>query len=169
MFQPTEFIDGENIIVIVYVPYYRYTGTTYKDKLKNGLSLDYVFDLQNFILSEEDDEVMEEDELQESRENLKFADYEENYSFYEQKEFKTIGLAKKGKRLPIKKRQARNSKKSNIKSKGYEDKLFNIEQNIPDLFDESQIEIEYDNVSVDSYGYYNSYYDNYYDDDWSYN
>ena len=101
MFQPTEFSDGENIIVIDYVPYYRYTGTTYKDKLKNGLSLDYVFDLQNFILSEEDDEVMEEDELQESVENLKFADYEENYGFYEKKEYQTIGLAKKGKRLPF--------------------------------------------------------------------
>lgn len=171
MFQPTEFIDKENIIVIDYVPHYRYTGITYKDKLKNGLSLDYVFGLQDFVPIEDSEvyEVIEENESKEYGEDLKFVDYEENYSFYEQKEFKTIGLAKKGKRLPIKKRQARNSKKSNIKSKGYEDKLFNIEQNIPDLFDESQIEIEYDNVSVDSYGYYNSYYDNYYDDDWSYN
>ena len=169
MFQPNEFIDKENIIVIDYVPHYRYTGTTYKDKLKNGLSLDYVFDLQNFISSEDDEvyEVMEEDELQESGENLKFADYEENYGFYEQKEFKTIGLTKKGKRLPFKKRPARNMKKTNIKSKGYEYKLFNIEQNLPDLFDESQIEIDYDNVSVECD--YNSEYSDNSDDYWSYN
>lgn len=86
MFQPTEFIDKENIIVIDYVPHYRYTGTTYRDKLKNGLSLDYVFGLQDLVPIE-DNEVVEEDELQESGENLKFADYEENYGFYEQKEF----------------------------------------------------------------------------------
>lgn len=79
-------------------------------------------------------------------------------------------MTKKGKHLLFKKRQARNMKKSNIKSKGYEDKLFNLEQNLPDLFDESQIEIDYDNVSVSYYDYYdNYYYDDYYDDDWSYN
>lgn len=164
MFQPTEFSDAENIVVIDYIPYYRNNGSTYKDKLKNGLSLVYVFGLQDLVPIE-DNEVVEEDETQEYGDNLKFADYEDKYRFYEQKEKQVIGLTKKGKRLPFKKRQARNVKKSNIKLKGYENKLFNIEQNIPDLFDESQIEIDYDNFSISSYDYY----DNYYDDDWSYN
>lgn len=178
MFQPNEFIDGENIIVIDYVPYYRNNGSSYKDKLKNGLSLVYIFGLQDLvpIKDNEANEANEEIENDDHIQDLTLTDYEENYGFYEQKEFKTIGLTKKGKHLPFKKRQARNTKKTNIKSKGYEYKLFNLEQNLPDLFDESQIEIDYDNVSVASYDYYENYYtnyyynyENYYDDEWSYN
>ena len=166
MFQPNEFIDGENIIVIDYVPYYRNNGSSYKDKLKNGLSLVYVFGIQDLVPIE-DNQPIEEIESDEYIEDLKFGDYEENYGFYEQKEFQTTGFTKKGKCLLFKKRQARNVKKSNIKSKGYEYKLFNIEQNLPDLFDESQIEIDYDNVSVECD--YNSEYSDNSDDYWSYN
>ena len=143
MFQPTEFLDGENIVIIGRVPHYRYTGVTYRDKLKNGLSLDYVFDQQDMvpICPEESTKEIESNEV---RENLELIDYEENHEFYEQKEFQTMGLSRKGKRAPFKKRQARNVKKNCIRQRGYQDKLFDIEQNMPNLSDKSQIEINYD-------------------------
>lgn len=143
MFQATEFLDGENIIIIDNVPHYRYTGTTYKDKLKNGLSFDYVFDQQDMvpIFSEE---FTKEIETNEDRENLDLIDYEENYEFYEQKKFQVEGIVRKGKRVPFKKIQARNVKKNCIRQRGYEDKLFDIEQNIPDL---SYIEVNIANLS----------------------
>ncbi len=148
MFQPTEFLDGENIVIIGRVPHYRYTGVTYRDKLKNGLSLDYVFDQQDMvpICPEESTKEIESNEV---RENLELIDYEENHEFYEQKEFQTMGLSRKGKRAPFKKRQARNVKKNCIRQRGYEDKLFDIEQNVPNLSDKSQIDINYYEIDYD--------------------
>ena len=167
MFQPTEFLDGENIVVINRVPHYRYTGATYRDKLKNGLSLDYVFYQQDMVPIVEE-EIVEEVESHETVENSEFVDYEENYEFYEQKKFQVEGMMRKGKWIPFKKRQSRNVKKNMVKTNGYEDKLFAIEQELPNLFDESQIEIDYDYDYYYDYGYdYDEYYDYY--DDWSLN
>ena len=56
MFQPTEFLDGNNIIIIEDIPYYRYTGVTYKEKLKNGLSFDYVFGLEYCLPNTENED-----------------------------------------------------------------------------------------------------------------
>lgn len=160
MFQPTAFKDRENIIVVDYVPYYRYTGSSYRDKLKNGLSLDYVF-YQQDLVPIMNEEIVEEVVSNEPREILEFADYEENYEFYEQKKFQVEGIIRKGKWIPFKKRQSRNVKKNKNKLHGYVDKLFAIEQNLPNLFDESQIEIDYEDASYISYDdYYNDYYDN---------
>jgi len=136
MFQPTAFLDGENIVVIGNIPHYRYTGATYRDKLKNGLSLDYVFHQEDMVPNI-NEEVIELIESNEAGENLKFEDYEDNYGFYEQKEFQTLGLSRKGKRIPFKKRQARNMKKTMVKINGYADKLFSIEQELPDLAEKS--------------------------------
>ena len=144
MFQPTEFLDGENIVIIDRVPHYRYTGTTYKDKLKNGLSFDYVFDQQDMVpICPE--ESTKEIESNEARENLVLIDYEENHEFYEQKRFQVEGIVRKSKRLPFKKRQARNINKNCIRQRGYEDKLFDIKQNTPNLsHDKSKFENDYD-------------------------
>ena len=147
MFQPTEFLDGENIVVIECVPHYRYTGATYRDKLKNGLSLDYVFDQQD-IVPIFPEESTKEIETNEAKENVVLIDYESNYEFYEQKRFQVEGIVRKGKRVPFKKRQARNVKKNCIRQRGYQDKLFDIEQNMPDLLDKSQIEFEDDDFDV---------------------
>ena len=150
MFQPTEFLDGENIVIIGRVPHYRYTGTTYKDKLKNGLSFDYVFDQQDMVpICPE--ESTKEIETNEAKENVDLIDYESNYEFYEQKRFQVEGIVRKGKRVPFKKRQARNVKKNCIRQRGYQDKLFDIEQNIPNLSDKNQFEINddyYDDFDV---------------------
>lgn len=173
MYQPTGFKDYKNIIIINKIPYFRYTGSTYKDKLKNGLSLDYVFQLEDMIpIIDEEFNVEIEENI--SIQKLEAINYEENYDFYEQKEFEAMSFTRKrkGKWIPLKKRQARNTKKKNIKSNGYDDKLFAIEQNLPNLFHKSQIEIDYENISVISnesryLDYYNNH-DNYYDyDDYS--
>lgn len=160
MFQPTDFLDGENIVVINNVPYFRYTGGTYKDKLKNGLSLDYVFYQQDMVPIVPKEAVKEIDSS-ESRESLEeYIDYEENYEFYEQKKFQITDMTRKGKWSPFKKRQARNMKKTMVKTNGYEDKLFVNERELPELFDESQIEIDYDDTSYISYDNDDEYNDN---------
>ena len=53
MIHPTGFSDSENIIIIDNVPYFHYTSSTYKDKLKNGLSLEYVFEQEYMITNKE--------------------------------------------------------------------------------------------------------------------
>lgn len=186
MYQPTGFKDSENIIIINKIPYFRYTGSTYKDKLKNGLSLEYVFQQEDMIpiMDEQSNVKIEENKFIQKLESI---DYEENYEFYQQKEFESIPLARKGKWISFKNRQARNTKKKNIKSNGYDDKLFVIEQNLPSLSHQTQIKLDYDDISVLSYEsrynyYYDSYdfdYDNYhqyeeyeyddYYDNWTYN
>ena len=166
MYQPTGFIDSANIVIINDSPYYRYNGSSYKDKLKNGLSLDYVLDLQNSVPIEDDERVEEVKPDDNNNINVEFKDYEDNYGFYEQKEFQTMGLVKKGKYLPFKKRKARNMKKNNNKIKGYEYKLFNIEQGLPNLVYENQTEtLQEDDVNGDecsSSVSYDSYDENYY-------
>ena len=169
MYQLTQFADSENIIIIDNMPYYCYTGTTYKDKLKNGLSLDYVFQQEDIIPIINDDP-SKEVELYKIKENLELAhDYEDNYEFYDQNKFQTMGLIRKGKRLLSKKRQTRNRKKSNIKSNGYTEKLLVIEENLPQLFDKSQFNFyDKDNISIMSYDNYDENYDEKYDDSWTY-
>ena len=53
------------------------------------------------------------------------------------------------------------------KLNGYNDKLFAIEQELPDLFDESQLEIDYELDSVDNGPHLDCPWDS--DDDFSYN
>ena len=166
MYQLTQFSDSENIIIIDNMPYYVYTGVTYKDKLKNGLSLDYVFQ-QEDIISIMNDDPSKEIEPYKTRENLVLAEYEDNYEFYDQKKIQTMCLTRKGKRLLSKKRQTRNRKKSNIKSNGYTEKLLVIEENLPQLVDKSQFNFyDEDNNSVMSYDNYDNHDD--YDDSWTY-
>lgn len=133
MFQPTEFLDGENIVIINDIPYYRYTGvTTYKEKLKNGLSLDYVFYQQDSIPNSIE-EFIKEDETNTIGEKCKYSNFEEDTDFYDEKEFNTI--KKKDKTLSLKKRQTKNTKKNKIRQSGYTYKLFTIEQELSDLVD----------------------------------
>jgi len=130
MYQPTEFLDGENIVIIGRVPHYRYTGTTYKDKLKNGLSLDYVFS-QEDMTPIYNDEVIVKTESNKYRENSEFVNYEENCCFYENKEMELTRTTRKGKWRQFKKKQSRNVKKNYIRQNGYAYKLFIIDQQLP--------------------------------------
>lgn len=162
MIHPRGFKDSENIIIINSVPYFHYTGLSYKDKVKNGLSLEYVFQIEDIVPMINHDEFNEEVvQTNEAKENLNFIDYEENYEFYQQKEFQARGVIRKVNWSRCKKRQSRNTKKNYIKLNGYNDKLFVIEQNLPELFYETEIGIDCE--------YSNKYDDNpfyIYDYDW---
>lgn len=168
MYHPIGFKDSDNIIIIDNIPHFHYTGSTYKDKLKNGLSLEYVFQMEDIIpIIHEESSIEIEDNR--SIQNSKAVDYEKNYEFYEQKEFESLLLTRKGKWTPFKKRQARNKKKKNIKLNGYAYKLFAIEQNLPEILNESEIDCE--NISVlsnESINYYEYDEYDYDDDDWGY-
>jgi hypothetical protein len=41
-------MDSQMFVIKNGIPKYYYTGTSYLEKLKNGLSLDYVFELENY-------------------------------------------------------------------------------------------------------------------------
>jgi hypothetical protein len=168
MYQPKGFRDSENIIIIDNVPHFSYNGVTYKDKLKNGLSLEYVFQQEDMILPIMEQPISIETEPDEFKENyLEFIDYEEKHDFYEKKEIKMIPLTRKGKYITFKKRQNINFKKNLIKLKGYECKLFDIEQNLPELIYESEIKYiyRYDCDRLCRMAYYNDQYDNDNDND----
>ena len=162
MFKPTQFMDGENIVIVDNIPYYSFNGVSYMEKVKNGLSLEYVFSLQDFVpIPDEEDFVKDESDI--VTQNLELIyDYENKFDVYEKMECRTLLLPRKGKHLSTKKRKTRNTKKNSTKVKGYEDKLFDIEQNQPDLFDESQIEIDYDDVSDTCSEYSMNYYTDYF-------
>lgn len=70
--------------------------------------------------------------------------YEEITSFMSKKKFQITEITRKSKWIPFKKRQSRNMKKNIVKINGYQDKLFALEQELPELFDESQIVFDYD-------------------------
>ena len=152
MYQPKGFSDSENIIIMNNIPYFHYNGLTYKDKLKNGLSLEEVFQQEDMFPTIKDENI-EEVKNYKSNINLNLIDYEKNYGFYERKEFEINGFNRKGKCLPLKKREARNKKKSSIRVNGYTDKLFAIEQNLPEICDKLQIQENYDNRSIIKYKY----------------
>ena len=170
MYQPKGFRDSENIIIIDNVPHFSYNGVTYKDKLKNGLSFEYVFQQEDMILPIMDQPISIEAEPDEFKGNyLEFIDYEEKHDFYEEKEkeIKMIPLTKKSKYITFKKRQNINFKKNLIKLIGYEGKLFDIEQNLPELIYEPEIKYiyRYDCDRICRMAYYSDDNDNDYDDD----
>jgi len=162
MSHPIGFSDSDNIIIIDNIPYFCCTGLTYKDRVKNGLSLVYVFQMEDTypIINNEYNKDVKSNE---TRINQELIDYEQNYKFYEKKENQIKKLTRKGKWLPFKKRQVINRKKNNIKSNGYNDKLFDIEQNLPELCSKSEIEMIYeDDITWATCENYDDYYDYYY-------
>ena len=130
MFQPTEFLDGENIIIINDIPYFRYTGVTYKDKLKNGLPLEYVFYMEDSVQNSVE-------EVKKMKEKIvpKYYKEEKYYEEEDNKEYNELYVVRKGKKWSPKKRQAKNIKKNKIRQTGYTYKLFAIEQELPDVVD----------------------------------
>jgi hypothetical protein len=49
MYHPLGYSDSNNIIILDNIAYYCCNGSTYLDKLKNGISLDYVFKMEDNI------------------------------------------------------------------------------------------------------------------------
>jgi hypothetical protein len=124
-----DFMDSNNIIIVNDVPYYSYNGKSYLEKLKNGLSIDYVFSM-------EDVDVKPEEKLEECVALFEEKQYQpfKHELFAEEYDNEILPRTRKGKKV-IKKRCDKNMKKNNVKQNGYDDKLHNIEVNLPSIWD----------------------------------
>jgi hypothetical protein len=181
MYQPFGFCDSENIIIINKTPYFRYKGLTYKEKLKNGLSLPFLFEQECSTINIQPSE---KDFANNSGENIKTKyNNDNNYRYYDDDndddyddDYKKL-FRKKNKKVRTKNGKAKKYKKNCIKSDGHKYKLFIIEENLPEFLSLSEptkyssqtINYEYNyeyNNGLTFYYYYN--YDPDWQDYWSY-
>ncbi len=145
------FIDANNIIIINDVPYFSIKGSSYLEKLKNGLSLDFVFLM-------EDSAVKPEEKFEE---NLSSVKEEKQYQplkyklFAEEYDYEPFSMPRKGKNI-IKKPSGKNMKKNKIKQNGYDDKLHNIEVNLPTIDYHKPIYNNYYNSNINHYHIYHN-------------
>jgi hypothetical protein len=162
MYHPAGFSDSKNIIIKDLIPYYYYTGISYRDKLKNGLSLEYMFGL--IIIEENQKELPKQEE---ERKNIyryngyepsSIEDYDLPENFGDDYHVKIMSKCKingfeKYKRRNLKKNKGRNLKKNKVKQDGYKYKLFTNEQNTPytvNIIDDTD-DLLYSNSSEDNY------------------
>jgi hypothetical protein len=150
----SHFIDSSKFIVENGVPKYSCNGLSYRDKLKNGLSFDHVFELENYCSTFEASVSVTPDV------SVVIDAYEaDEYSDYDDTDI-TFPKKRKGKWNPLKKLVASNFKKNKIKQHGYSDKLFNLEQHAKVDFDfEERKETDYDDDDS-SYSNPQGYYHN---------
>lgn len=164
-----QFADSSNIKIIDNIPYYSFNGKSYLEKLKNGLSLDIVFAMEDGygLYVENKKNIVNEEIIKQIQPNsYRYKLYDEKYDY-------SINLhSRKGKKYNTKS-YCRNIKKNKIRQNGYNDKLYLIEINLPSVYD-ANFDLKYypyefnesinnlcDNYSRD---YYEDYYDHYYDD-----
>jgi len=151
-----DFMDAQNIIIND-VPHFSFKGNSYLERLKNGLSLDYVFFMEDSAIKSEDkfEENFEEKQYQPLNHEL----------FDEEYDIDILPMPRKGKNI-IKQRSDKTMKKNKVKQNGYNDKLHTIESIWCQEFD---LHIDYDDYD-DEYSYWSydddSYYDNYSSDEW---
>jgi hypothetical protein len=135
-------MDSQKFIIENGVPKFYYSGTSYLEKLKNGLSLDYVFELENYCSTFEMNII--------NTSSVQFTDCTcKNMvlksSRLEKEEVEIVFPKKrKGKWVPLKKKLTSNFKKNRCKQLGNTDKLFNLEQNTIFEFDSEAIDEEYE-------------------------
>lgn len=159
------FMDAENIVIIDGVHHFSFNGNSYLERLKNGLSLDLVFEMEDSYinLDEKFEEKVEEKQIQSYKYELFNEEYDYDIS---------INNNRKGKNF-IKKIYNRNTKKNKIRQNGYDDKLHVVETNLPSIYDMDRV-LQYYPFDIDDlYDQhmkedYDDYYHNIYDDDYSY-
>jgi hypothetical protein len=139
-----DFMDSQNIIIINDVPYFSFKGNSYLEKLKNGLSLDVVFLM-------EDSAVQPKEKFEECVETKQYQPLKHEL-FVEEYDYDVISMPRKGKRV-IKKRCDKNMKKNKVKQNGYDYKMHTIESNLPSLFNEST-DLYIDYPDYDDYDYW---------------
>ena len=157
-----DFMDSQNIVIVNDVPYFSFKGNSYLEKLKNGLSLDVVFLM-------EDSAVRSEEKLEEFIQLVEEKQYQplKHELFAEEYDYDVVPMPRKGKK-GIKKRCDKNMKKNKVKQNGYNDKMHTIESNLPSIFDEAtDLYINYndfddcdywdDNFDEDDFDYYERY------------
>jgi hypothetical protein len=163
------FMDAKNIIIIDGVPHFLFNGNSYLERLKNGMSLDLVFEMEDSYINL--DEKFEEKVEQKQIQPYKYELFDEEYDYDI-----SINNNRKGKNF-IKKIYNRNTKKNKIRQNGYDDKLHFVETNLPSIYDRDR-DIEYYPFDIDELhdqyvrdycdDYYDDYYHNNYDDNYSY-
>ena len=144
----SNFKDSQNIIIENGVPKYSYKGLSYRDKLKNGISLDHAFELENYCSTFEISVSVNQ--------RVTFADCLITNIVLDSSELETeepditFPKKRKGKWSSLKKAVASNFKKNRRKQLGHSDKLFNLQQNTNFEFDSESIDDEYDYYDDDS-------------------
>jgi hypothetical protein len=179
-----DFMDSNNIVIINDVPYFSYKGNSYLEKLKNGLSLDVVFFMEDSAINSQH---KIEDKIEENVEVLveatpplveatpplvkatpplvKEKQYQPfNYELFDEDYDCVVDpMPRKGKKT-IKIRCDKNMKKNKVRQNGYDDKMHTIESNLPSVCDEdTDLCIDYD--VFDDYDYWD---DNLDEDDFDY-
>lgn len=133
----SQFIDSSDYKIENGVPKYYCTSLSYRDKLKNGLSFDHVFELENYCASFEA-KVSVRPEVCQGSKVTESSDYD-----YEEQDI-NFPRERKGKWILFKKPIVANFKKNKIKQLGYDDKQFNLEQNtIFDFVSDSDNDSDY--------------------------
>lgn len=135
MYQLTGYSDSDNIIIDQNSnrAYFHYEGTSYRDRLKNGLSLEQVYE-------QEDPFVLETESIVVSTKTppsplLMSCKYDENVNIiYDQDDHKK----RKNRYKKNVEKKNMNKKKNKIRQNGYSDKLFVLEQNMPQEYDEKK-------------------------------
>lgn len=120
-----DFMDSNNIVMVDDVPHFSYSGKSYLEKLKNGLSLDYVFFMEDFII------IQPEYKFEKNVEDYKQSQPFKHELFVEEYDYDVMPMPRKGKKI-IKNRSDKNMKKNKVKQNGYNDKLHTIEDNLPE-------------------------------------
>lgn len=159
MYQPLGFSDSENIVIVNKTPYFYYIGTTYKEKLKNGLSLEYVFEQEDVTFTK----CIRNEKVVQNIPKTNPIYYEDEY---DENKYQ-IRHKRKNKKVRSKKSPAKKYKKTSIKKDGYKYKLFVIDQHLPEIIplcdDDVSAQTDYDYQFND-----NDNYDPDYLDFWSY-
>lgn len=146
----SSFKDSSNIKIEDGIPKYHYDGHSFRDKLKNDLSLDYVFKLEDHCSTFE---------IRFSvTKRVSFAECLTTNIVLDSSEFETHDISeedvfpklRKGKWNSFKKLSSSNFKKDRRNQHGYDDKLFNLEQNTIFDFDSEEIDGEYYDDDDDS-------------------
>lgn len=123
MYHPAGFSDSQNIIIKNNIPCYYYSGSSYLEKTKNGISIENTFDILSFI--NQKNSLIIENKREESKPKIIKNIYYEKYDNID------INLKKKvSKNKPIKKQKKYEGKKYKNRQIGYKIKLLNNNDNL---------------------------------------
>lgn len=121
-----QFIDSDHIVIIADTPCFKYSSDSYRDKLKNGLSLDYVFSLNEESLSETDSMNVLTNESTKNSTKYCSQSFSQFSSLCEELPNKFVKQKKKY--YQTKKRSSPKKTKPSYRQNGYSDKLWNFAQ-----------------------------------------
>jgi len=152
------FKDSRNIIIKDGIPVFYYTGDSYLEKLKNGISLVTLFEIETFCITvKEINNTKNVDELKQNelkQNELKYYYYETDDTY--DNDFSIFPKIRKGKWNKQKHFHCKKFKKNKSKQDGYSYKLYDREQLTIDYIIKNDYNYE------DDYDFYDDYDD--YDD-----